>query len=373
MRERRGFTLIEMAVVLFIATVVLGAIAQYVTAQVLQARLSSTRAKQDAIKTALVGFISRNNRLPCPAAATIAMGGANNGVEVAAGTCAGAGVTVNGAVASGVLPWVTLGLPNDTALDGYGNRFTYQVVVAATALTAQTIAGMRGAINVHTTTPVAAGNQTNDCSAGATTNPCAAVAVVVSHGLDGYGAYNEQGVQIAVPAGIVNGDAWENTNGDNAVVVKAFSGSANNPYDDIVMVLTPGELLAPLTNSGALQDSRAALNANFNSIKNAIMLRLINAPSTAGPPLWIYDLPANSNVSAIPALGLPVTVTNDPWGNPIRFTQVTSPINSPGTAPSAIAFTLTSDGPDGPTGTAADNIALDVLVGEFQTLAAKFR
>jgi hypothetical protein len=71
------------------------------------------------IDLALVGFVQQNRRLPCPADGTIATGVANAGVEAA--VCNPASET------TGVVPWVTLGLAENAALDPYGNRVTYRV------------------------------------------------------------------------------------------------------------------------------------------------------------------------------------------------------------------------------------------------------
>ncbi len=403
MRRLRGFTLIEIAVVLFIGALLISGVVQYVTAQITSARLAATRGKQDAIKSALVNFIARNNRLPCPAVATIANGAANNGVEAPTPrTCTG--TVISGVapldVATGTIPWVSLGLSNEVSLDAYGNRFTYQVARGATNTTVATVAGMNGAIEVHNATPVAAGNQTNQCTpAGAAYNPCSAVVVVVSHGIDGYGAYTDSGVQLPVPAAIVNGDEWENTNADNTFVVKTFSGALANPYDDIVMALTANDLLAALTAGGGMQDFRAVLNADFNIIKSALIANLsssltvltgcdaqstpmcLYAPATAciagNCPITQYQynlmapdsLPTANTIPA--AINLPATATVDPWGKPIKYFVTTSTI-APTTAGNLVAFQLVSSGPDGTAGN-TDDMSMTVYVSEVQAQAAKFR
>ena len=400
MRRLRGFTLIEIAVVLFIGALLISGVVQYVTAQITSARLAATRGKQDAIKSALVNFIARNNRLPCPAVATIANGAANNGVEAATpGTCTG--TTISGVapldVATGTLPWVSLGLSNEVSLDAYGNRFTYQVARGATNTTGATVSGMKGAIEIHNATPVAAGNQTNECTpAGAAYNPCSAVVVVVSHGIDGYGAYTDGGVQLPVPAAIINGDSWENTNADNTFISKQFSGATANPFDDIVMALTANDLLAALTAGGGMQDFRAALNANFNVIKSSIIANVARVGSfqcltgtcsgttncSGGTPCEVtqftYTLPAQGGASpdTLPNVGLPNPVKLDPWGNKIQYaintTDIPGGVISPATSLGFVAFTLTSWGPDGTAGN-SDDLSVIVYVSEFQTQVNKLR
>jgi prepilin-type N-terminal cleavage/methylation domain-containing protein len=379
MRRLRGFTLIEIAVVLFIGALILGGVLQYLAIQVAAAKITATKNKQEAIKAALVNYISRNNQLPCPADPTIAAGAPQNGIAAANCSAAVGGITVVPAadplfsVATGSVPWVSLGLASEASIDGYSNRFTYQVVTAATTLNAQNVAGMKGAITVHsdapTLVPPAIGaNQTNICTPGtATYNPCAAVVVIVSHGLNGAGAYTDAGVRIPLPAG-----ARELANADNnsAFVMRTFTDAAGNTYDDMVMALTAGELLAPLTSGGGVLDYRAALNANFNLIKNALMVKAINESTSTSAP-YSYSFPG-SNVDVALVVTLAAAVSKDPWDKQIRYLQGSATVTAPGSDPNNLAFTLTSEGPDRTFNT-TDDISMIVYVGEFLAMAAKFR
>jgi prepilin-type N-terminal cleavage/methylation domain-containing protein len=74
-RRDRGFTLIEIAIALFIITLILGSLLVPLTTQVAQRKTSDTQKTLEDIKEALVGFAVSNGRLPCPASAT------SNGVE----------------------------------------------------------------------------------------------------------------------------------------------------------------------------------------------------------------------------------------------------------------------------------------------------
>jgi prepilin-type N-terminal cleavage/methylation domain-containing protein len=406
MRRLRGFTLIEIAVVLFIGALILGGVLQYLAIQVAAAKITATKTKQEAIKAALVNYISRNNQLPCPADPTIADGGAQNGIAAATCAAAAGGITVFPAgtpvVATGSVPWVSLGLSSEASIDGYSNRFTYQVVIAATTLNAQSVAGMKGAITVHSDAPpivppAIGANQTNICTPGtATYNPCAAVVVIVSHGLNGAGAYTDAGVRIPLPTGARE---LANANNDSAFVVRTFTDAAGNTYDDMVMALTAGELLAPLTSGGGVQDYRATLSANFNVVKNALIsaasgaVTVLTGCDTQPTPMCLYapatacvagTCPVNQYQYGLPAAdtlptantipasaNLPAVATSDPWGNPIKYAVTTATI-TPTTAANLVAFTLTSYGPDGAAGT-SDDIAMIVYVSEFQALASKFR
>ena len=108
-----GFTLIEIAIVLVIGGLLLSAILGVVSAQRTNVGISATKAKEEAIKTAFISFVSRNQRLPCPAVANLVPTNPGYGVEAPnPGSCDG---TTNfggvpNTVFRGIVPWVSLGL-----------------------------------------------------------------------------------------------------------------------------------------------------------------------------------------------------------------------------------------------------------------------
>ncbi|CAN5444312.1 hypothetical protein BH11PSE11_BH11PSE11_30730 [soil metagenome] len=77
------------------------------------------------IDVALVNFVARNRRLPCPADGALPSTAALAGVETA--TC---GPLPN--QTSGVIPWVTLGISESEATDPWNGRITYRVDPALT-------------------------------------------------------------------------------------------------------------------------------------------------------------------------------------------------------------------------------------------------
>jgi prepilin-type N-terminal cleavage/methylation domain-containing protein len=134
--EQSGFSLIEIAVVLVILTVLLTGIAIPISAQVEIRRLDDTKKSIDEARTAVMGFIASNGRFPCPATA------ASNGLEsfctTATGGCtATTTLQTHGRCSNfynGFLPAVSLGLsPVDSAgllRDAWGapqNRIRYAV------------------------------------------------------------------------------------------------------------------------------------------------------------------------------------------------------------------------------------------------------
>ena len=70
-KKNKGFTLIELAVVLFIVSLLLGGLLAPLSAQIQARRISDTNKSLHEIKEHLLGFaIIHNARLPCPATET---------------------------------------------------------------------------------------------------------------------------------------------------------------------------------------------------------------------------------------------------------------------------------------------------------------
>lgn len=120
----KGFTLVELAIVLGIVALLLTGLVVSVSAQLDLQKLSETRGTMDNVREALLGFAAANGRLPCPASA------ASNGQE----SFASGGSTSNGLCSNfynGFVPAAALGLTptdgNGFLLDGWGNRIRYAV------------------------------------------------------------------------------------------------------------------------------------------------------------------------------------------------------------------------------------------------------
>jgi prepilin-type N-terminal cleavage/methylation domain-containing protein len=116
MRRARGFTLIEIAVVLVIAALMIALFAALGSGLLSQQKRQTTNNRLAGIDAALVQYVQQQKRLPCPADGT-----GTAGIEMNR-TAAGCGVQTNG-----VVPWLALGLPESEILDGWGRRITYRV------------------------------------------------------------------------------------------------------------------------------------------------------------------------------------------------------------------------------------------------------
>src|SRR4051812_4133421 len=123
MRQRScGFSLIELAVAMFVIVLLLGSVLAPLAAQIEQRHASDTQKYLDEIKEALIGFAVANDRLPCPASVTSA------GAE----SPAGGGACTNNY--NGFVPAVTLGLSmvdnQGFAVDPWGNRHPHALTDA---------------------------------------------------------------------------------------------------------------------------------------------------------------------------------------------------------------------------------------------------
>jgi prepilin-type N-terminal cleavage/methylation domain-containing protein len=132
----RGFTLVEIAVVIFIIVLLLGSLFVPLQTQIESRNYETTQRILEQAREALIGYAAANGYFPCPASTT------SNGLEAvgtnhaigAANTCP---IAVWGATTYiGFLPAATLGFtPTDAngyALDAWGlspqNRIRYAVV-----------------------------------------------------------------------------------------------------------------------------------------------------------------------------------------------------------------------------------------------------
>lgn len=124
-RSVRGFTLVELAVVLAIVGLLLGSILYTLSAQVEARNFSETNRRLEQARELLLAYVVVHGRLPCPATL------ASNGVEsIATAAASGTGGTCS-AYYAGYLPAVTLGFSptNDSgaAIDAWGNGIRYAV------------------------------------------------------------------------------------------------------------------------------------------------------------------------------------------------------------------------------------------------------
>jgi prepilin-type N-terminal cleavage/methylation domain-containing protein len=224
-RSASGFTLIEIAVVIVVLSLLLAMIAGIATAMLGQQRRDVTRQRLAGVETAIALYVSQNQRLPCPADGRLAGNDTNAGLERPLGGVACQVVTgTANSQTHGVVPWRTLGLAETDVTDGWGNRMSYRVapeLVAANAMNLTACdpgAPAAGTATASCASPCPSGTWPAGCTNPTdvtmnkglkvrTLNPTltlvmspsatpstGAAYVVISHGENGEGAYSSAGV-----------------------------------------------------------------------------------------------------------------------------------------------------------------------------------
>ena len=181
-------------------------------------KIAVTKQRLEAIRHSLIDFATVNNRLPCPAAANVDSGLANQppipNPPVACNVVAG---TV------GTVPWNALGIPSIESFDGWGRKISYH------AYRPDNLDPGGAAINV------------NDASAGLVGS---IAFVLISHGATGYGAWLSGGTQMGLlPANPGNVQETANRQISPTYYRSLYSAatvvpSANNHFDDEVVYMT---------------------------------------------------------------------------------------------------------------------------------------
>src|SRR5579884_4112058 len=138
---RRGFSLLELSIVLTVISLIIGGGMVTLTGYMQATQYNATVARMDEIEKALFNYAVAFNRIPCPSSLTALAGTATYGAEAAnKGSCTGGTPAANFSAASGTVeggvPTRTLRMPDAYQYDGWGNRFRYAVDPTMTAANA---------------------------------------------------------------------------------------------------------------------------------------------------------------------------------------------------------------------------------------------
>lgn len=251
-KKTQGFTLVEMAVVVVLIGIVMTMGLKMVTATLDNAAYSETKSKQERIKIALIGYLRTNGKLPCP----------DNSAGVATGAAATPNCNADEASGYGVVPWQTLGIPRESAVDGWGDYFTYRVANGTSGSknwTENSAPATDFSVNELTTpTDALSIQELNEAGEFSPIPPekKKAVVVIISHGRNGFGAKTTK-VPERIP--ITDAGTGEKRNADDTTsifILRPVNDNAtafNGAYDDVVTYMSPQDLLQPLVSEGTLK------------------------------------------------------------------------------------------------------------------------
>jgi prepilin-type N-terminal cleavage/methylation domain-containing protein len=250
-----GFSLIEMAIVLFIIGLLLGGLLPTISSQIEQKRTAETLKQLDEIQQALIGFAILNTRLPCPASA------ASNGVEkFALGNDENTGVCLN--PYDGFVPAATLGITTGLdqqgnkgfAVDAWNNRIRYAVTTSNTnAFTKKS--GMSASFSTlapdlqvcSTATNITnKGTATASCDLGPPTTSLTSGVPVVVYSMGKNGSYGGTGTDEKENPNVTTSPPYDR------LFISHIATPAPNEFDDLVIWISPNILINRLVTAGKL-------------------------------------------------------------------------------------------------------------------------
>jgi prepilin-type N-terminal cleavage/methylation domain-containing protein len=234
----RGFTLIELSVVLVVVALLLSSLLVPLATQVRQRNVAETQKLLDNAREAVIGYAMAKGRLPRPAA------NASTGVE--RGTDCPSAVEC-----TGYLPWATLGLPRT---DAWGKHLRYSVTPVFASDTPFNFSSIS-----NPKVKVVWGRDKNGVPGKLALD---VPAVILSHGARNYGM-KEDGTEFPDDTGAGNDDEDANDakfkctveadcNDFWSRVDSSNTSAAGGEFDDLVVWIPVGILYSRMVAAGRL-------------------------------------------------------------------------------------------------------------------------
>ncbi len=252
-RHQRGFSLVELSVVILIMGLLLGGLMAPLSAQRENARLKQAKDQIHAVRSAIEGFALANGHLPCPATPS-----SSGSASLAPGACA---------VQHGFVPATTLALNgqrngDNLLLDPWGSPLRYSVsasdvngdgtwdFVTAGEMRAVTMLLLQPEIVVCN---AAAGSSPTACASAAETVADGATAIVVSLGKD-WATFNspDQVENVGTNLGGGASGTTYRVAADRVFVDRGRSDLSGSEFDDLLLWIPPAQLYGRLVQAGHL-------------------------------------------------------------------------------------------------------------------------
>lgn len=329
---RQGFTLIQISILVVVASLVLVNILPS-TRSNLKAN-SDSIVKMNAVLTAMRGYEAANARLPCPADASQPTQSTSYGIAAAnPGTstnCGGGSPAANytdstNHVAIGAVPVRALGLSNDYALDAYGRDITYAVDTNATVCFSGTLPGQ------ITVTDNGTANTT--------------IAALVSHGADGHGAWiprtGSSGTAVRLNSGSTDADQLTNAHVNSSfAALTTLTNFVRKPptptFDDLVVYKSTLWTLnkAPAASAALLPSITPPSSGSYYTSQTlTFTVTYGSAVTVTGTPELTLSIPQQSGG---PATRYAAYVSSS--GNTATFTYTVQSTDYAATTPSAVSM-----------------------------------
>ena len=273
MINKNGFSLIELCIVLIIIGLLLGPLLAFINLYFKERARRITHENLATMSVALGEYYNEYGHFPCPASLSAksvypefgqSTECSNHSGESSttssssnyktASACPNGVCTAYGrngdAIKIGAIPHKVLGLPFQSALDGYSNRISY--AVTERYATPQVLKHL-GAISIE------------NANAETLVNPKgSAQFILVSHGRDGKGSYSADGVLNNIECSEDNGADYENCDLDDIFLDGDYAEvDGKHHYDDIVLYKMYGNHLLWQTSP---MDENNIYNATLGNV-----------------------------------------------------------------------------------------------------------
>jgi prepilin-type N-terminal cleavage/methylation domain-containing protein len=276
--NKRAYTLVELSIVILVISLLMAGVFSMATGSINNSKVALTNQKMKEIYKSMGTFLMINKRLPCPASlARSKIDDVDYGKEErdnANNNCGTSGIyTSSGSGLSnliiGAVPIKSLNLGSEFAEDGYENKLSYVIDKRFTKNfippTSGTLDDSFGTVGAGIVLMSAKENQVS----GTALLSDKVIFILISHGPNGYGAFNSaSGVQFT-DANNLDVDELENQiksstpNFDNNFIINSYKSDV---FDDVLMYKTRNNFIQDFSSSNLISCPRLANSGTFPAI-----------------------------------------------------------------------------------------------------------